>query len=342
MNTRDVAENDAPAVSRRRGIAWVARLAISAGIIAYLIGTRVSVDRVGGEIGDAIPGLLLLAFTLHLVGFALSAVRWRLLLAAVGRAPSLLLLMRAYLIGMFCNQFLPSTVGGDVYRGLDAAALTGLPRGRSLAIVVVERLIGAAALFSYAVAALILGFGRLIDKPGVAMSVGLLALGFAGVVAALTPWSRVRLRRLLGVLPLKKVLPSLDLAFGAVKDLGGRKRVLAGAFLISLVFQLNVILHYVLVGLALGLPLPLEAYFLVVPVVLLILQLPLSLNGIGLREAVFIAFLGAALWGDRGATENQAFSYSVVVYAMILVQGLLGGVFFALRGRAVGRLDSES
>jgi uncharacterized protein (TIRG00374 family) len=326
----------------RPTLRYLVRIVVSAGIIAYLFATQISVDQVIAVVRDGVPWLLAIAFALHFVGFTLSAIRWRLLLNAVTRPVGLWLLMRAYLIGMFCNQFLPSTVGGDVYRSLDAAALTGLPRGQSLAIVVVERLIGALALFGYAVVALVLGFGRLVDKPGVVLSMSLLAVAFVGVFVALAPGSRRLLRRLLNVGPLKRLLPGLDQAFGAVKDLGRKKRIVLGAFGISLVFQFNVIVHYILVGWGLRLSLPTEAYFLVVPVVLLVLQLPISLNGIGVREAVFLFFLSHPMWADQAATKAQAVSYSLVVYTMIVVQGLLGGVFFALRRRALGDLDTAN
>jgi len=312
------------------------RLGVSAGILLYLVSTTISVEAVWQEVRGSRIGLLALAFSLHFVGFTLSAIRWRLLLSAVVEPVGIWLLMRAYLIGMFCNLFLPSTIGGDVYRGLDASALTGLPRGQSLAIVVVERLIGALALFSYALVALVLGFGRLVQKPGVVASVSVLALAFLCVFLALTPWSRGLLRRLLNIGPFKKLIPSLDRAFGAIKDLGKRKRILAGSFAISLIFQFNVVVHYVLVGLALRLPLPVVAYFLVVPVVLLVLQVPVSLNGIGLREVAFIGFLG--VWG---VTEDQAVAYSLVIFAMILFQGgIFGGLFFSFRRRVLGTLDT--
>jgi len=332
-------KRDAGSHRGRRSLGYLIRFVVSVGIIVYLFATRIDVEGVFRAIGESTPWLLAVAFAMHFVGFTLSAVRWRLILGAVDRTVSLWLLMRAYLIGMFCNQFLPSTVGGDVYRSLDAAALTGLPRGQSFAIVIVERLIGALALFSFAVVALLLGFGHLVDrhKPEVVARVGLLALGFLGILAALSPLGRSVLRRLLTVGPFRKLLPSLDEAFGPVKDLGRKKRVLGGVFAISLVFQFNVVVHYILVGLALDLPVPIWAYFLAVPVVLLVLQIPISLNGIGVREFFFVEMLG--IWG---ASADGAMAYSLVVYTMILLQGLLGGVFFALRRRALGDLDTAN
>ena len=93
----------------------------------------------------------------------------------------------------------------------------------------------------------------------------------------------------------------------------------------------------VLVGMALGLAVPVGGYFLAIPIVLLVLQIPISLNGIGVREAAFILFLG--IWGT---TEAQAVAYSVVIFAMIVLQGgLVGGTFFALRRRVLGDLDTH-
>jgi len=312
---------------RRRGVATLLRLFVSAGIITYLLMTTISMEKVLNSIQGSLLFLQLLAFTLSFVGFTLTSFRWRFLLSAVVKPVSVWLLMRSYLIGMFCNLFLPSTIGGDVYRSMDVSAMTGLPKEQSLAIVVVERFIGALALFTYALVALILGFGHLVDKPGVVTSITTLALAFLGVFLLLTPWSRGLLRRALNIGLLKKLLPRLESAFSAVKALRERKRILTGAFAISLVFQLNVVVFYILVGRALHLPLPIEAYFLVMPIILIILQIPISLNGIGLREAVFILFLG--IWG---VSEDQAVAFGLVVFAMIFIQGgILGGLFYSFR-----------
>lgn len=326
--------SDPPAARSGINLGFWARLLLSAGLIAWLL-YRNSPPELLAHMRDADPLLLLAAFALHVVGFTLSAWRWRILLAPiVDRVCSQWLLMRAYLIGIFCNQFLPSTIGGDVYRAVDAARLNGIERGRSLAIVFVERLIGAVALFSYALLAALIWFDRLIDKPGVVASLGALAALFTIAFVALTPFGRRVAGALLEIGPLRKIRPAIERAFGAVKDLGRERRALVQALAISAVFQLNVVLHYVLVGAAFDLRLPTLAYFLVIPIVLLVLQLPLSINGIGIRETAFVLFLGAHdLWGDRAVSEPEAVAYGMTVYAMIVLQGVIGGVFFALRRR---------
>ncbi len=335
--------SDPPAARSGLSFGFWARLLLSAGLIAWLL-YRISPADVLAQIRTADPALLAAAFGLHIVGFTLSAWRWRILLAPiVDRVCSQWLLMRAYLIGIFCNQFLPSTIGGDVYRAVDAARLNGIDRGRSLAIVFVERLIGAVALFSYALLAALIWFDRLIDKPGVVASLAALAGVFTIAFVALTPFGRRVAGALLEIGPLRKIRPAVERAFGAVKDLGRERRAIGYALGISFVFQLNVVLHYVLVGAAFDLALPTIAYFLVIPIVLLVLQLPLSINGIGLRETAFVLFLGARdLWGDQAATETQAFAYGAAVYAMIVLQGIIGGVFFGLRRRDLtSRTDAQ-
>jgi uncharacterized membrane protein YbhN (UPF0104 family) len=106
------------------------------------------------------------------------------------------------------------------------------------------------------------------------------------------------------------------------------------ALLWSGLLQCVVITHYYIVGLALGLTIPWQAYVLIVPLALAITMLPISINGVGVREGAF-----AYLLGVYGVELPVSIAFALVIYALMLGQGLLGGLVFALlRARPHARL----
>jgi len=132
-------------------------------------------------------------------------------------------------------------------------------------------------------------------------------------------------RRLLGYLPsfAQKTMAKILDAFGPYYE---HNRVLFRALLFSLMLQLNVILHFWLVCLALNIDLSFFEVCVVIPCVLMITMLPISINAIGVREVAFVYFAGLF-----GVSSEQALVLAWVAFTFVIIQGLLGGVVFALR-----------
>ncbi|NQT37216.1 MAG: flippase-like domain-containing protein, partial [Planctomycetes bacterium] len=95
------------------------------------------------------------------------------------------------------------------------------------------------------------------------------------------------------------------------------------AFLISVVYQTVGIVCTYLVGLSLGLNVPLGYYFVSVPIIWLLTMLPIAINGIGVREGGFVLFFTAA-----GASTADALLLSFLTFAQLLLIGLFGGVLY--------------
>jgi uncharacterized membrane protein YbhN (UPF0104 family) len=88
------------------------------------------------------------------------------------------------------------------------------------------------------------------------------------------------------------------------------------------------------VGLALGVQISIAYYFLFVPVLAFLISLPISLNGIGVREGAAVVLFQLA-----GLTREQAFSIPFLTYVIAVLISLLGGLIFVSRTprRAIGR-----
>src|SRR4029079_8680305 len=99
---------------------------------------------------SADPRWVLAALALTPLGYFVSVRRWRLLIRSQGGDAPLPFLVRSFLVGVFFNNFLPSTIGGDTVRVLDTAR-TGVGRAKAVAIVFVDRFVGLLALMLFAV-----------------------------------------------------------------------------------------------------------------------------------------------------------------------------------------------
>jgi uncharacterized membrane protein YbhN (UPF0104 family) len=301
----------------RRIAGWIARIAGTAAGVIY-VATLVTLD----ELGDAISRLPITAFAvataLVLINVVASTVRWRFVLAAYGaaRVPAPPRMFRLYLVSFFYNTYLPGAVVGDVVRGVVTRdAFPGAGATSAVAVVLVERALGLAALFG------LVGIGVLWWSDA--------ARGAGVDIDALTMWTWIGLgacaigvAAIAGARRLSRVLP------GALGRLAGRLPVLehplpfAAACTVSIAAQaLIAIAGYALLR-GLDSTVDLASSLLVVPLAAATTFLPITVGGAGAREAVFVA-LGAEVWGMPRA---DALAASLGLFAAHLVVGAIGGV----------------
>jgi uncharacterized protein (TIRG00374 family) len=315
---------------RRTMLKTLLRFGVSALLIGLVL-SRTDLASVGAALAGVSAGLLAAAFASYFVGYLFSVARWRTLLAAHAAPPGFGYLYGSFMVGMFFNQLLPTTVGGDIARYHYTSAGG---RGAALSAVVLDRVFGGVSLIIFAGVGLsIVGPetplpGALVAAIAMTLVVGLLVITAAFMLQQ--SWSD-RLRRWSQRCParLAALLERLLAAFAAFR---GRHDVMLAALLWSALLQCVVITHYYIVGLALGLTIPWQAYVLIVPLALAITMLPISINGVGVREGAF-----AYLLGVYGVDLHVSIAFAFMIYALMLGQGLLGGLVFALlRARPQG------
>jgi uncharacterized membrane protein YbhN (UPF0104 family) len=119
--------------------------------------------------------------------------------------------------------------------------------------------------------------------------------------------------------PLRKVIK----VFAAYN---GKPAVLMGALALSVLLQLNVILHYYLLALALQISVPLDAMFIIIPVSIVVMMIPVSINAIGVREAIFVI-----MFGLYGVSNSDSLAFAWMSFILITLLGVVGGVVFMLR-----------
>lgn len=313
---------------------FIIRCVISCLLLGYLLYReyqRGNLFAVWNALKTANPLWIIVSFSLHIIGFLLTAYRWQMLLAARGTHLPAWYLIRSVLIGIFFNNFLPSTVGGDVYRACDTAQHVG-SKTESMTVVAVERLTGMFALGMFALFALFLGFSHFGQVPIVWAALGGLFLVFLVFLAAMNHRVAKAVKTVfehpetIHIPLLQKIQAKLQQVYDALSVYKRNTRVMCVAFLLALLLQVNVIVHYYFISYALDLSVPLLYFFLIIPVVTVVLMVPIFINGIGGREAAYILLLG-----QFDVTSAQAIAFSWIAFGMILVQGIGGGIVYALR-----------
>jgi hypothetical protein len=294
---------------------------VTAGGIAFLALTT-NLAEVKQSIAGAAPLWSALAIALLIACFYFGAWRWRRLLLAdgvdVGRREPLLIYYEAAFFGLF----LPSAVGGDVFRGWRIHAAIGGTR-KTVINLVVERVVGLTAIGSLGLIAVALA-----PPLGAGVLGGLLITSLAviaGAVVLLTPAVGRVVSRIAARLHLARVSTALARISEQIGGYRQDRATLAAVLALSFAQHLVVTAAVGCAAVAVGIDLPLDVYVAAVPV-LTILSLAPSIAGIGPREIGLAFVLESA-----GASPGASVAAAALLLAGILSRGLIGGAIYLLR-----------
>lgn len=315
----------------RRSWAWGARLAISVALAVWLVRRYDLAAELGNLGADLRPGWLLVTVAVYALSVLGGALQWGWLLRSGGVPAPAGTVLRLYLVGLFFNNFLPANVGGDAVKVVEL----GRRSGRTAAVLgatLLDRLLGLGALALVGLAATLAaaraGVARLPLLP-LALVLGGILLLLALLLAPGLAGAGDRLRRLVPWAAVRDRLARLD---ATLRERGDRPGQLLQVAALALPVQLLRVATHGLAALALGLPLDAArwlALFALVPLLGVLITLPVTVNGIGLRETA-----AADLFTTAGITAGGAAAVAVEVtaFAAQVLVSLAGGVLFLLSG----------
>jgi len=290
------------------------------------------------------PLWFLAALACMMTAFVCGGYRWGLFMQAVGFPRRIHSYIGLYFAGGLINQGLPSTLGGDSYRAITATHLTNAgnlsdpkeldqelhhsvdlghatPKLRlSFSMVLVDRLLGLAGNNLLGGIGLVLGGVTLAawgqDLGYTVLGVTLLAGLIISIILAWAP-SRQLFQKLLDRLQMNNAMPGIRLAFAWPTNLAQAVLAIGIHFLtiLTLLFCLK----------AYGVNAPIESLMIGLPALSLLLMLPISISGWGLREATLSSVL--ALWGVNPSLTVLA----SISYGALTVISVLPGAYFLLK-----------
>ena len=289
---------------------FLLRIGLSVCLLAWLI-SRTNPDDLLTAFLDLSFFAWGVAFLMYLASQVISSIRWYFLAHALDFSGPWSIYLKYYFVGMYFNLFLPTSVGGDVLK------MHFISRGepkklRATYSILADRLFGLAAMFLLGAGAVLIGHGilphyfeHLLRVTGICIIASLMGLPMAYKLLSNT-WPEIGKRLAVLLVFWKKP-----------------KAMFAGLSL-SFILQALGMGAVALLANDMGLDPPAVFYFAAFPLVAILTILPISFNGIGIREGGFIYFLGL-----KGISAEKALTLSLSFFAIQVVAGLIGGLAYA-------------
>jgi uncharacterized protein (TIRG00374 family) len=304
----------------------VGTIVLTLAALAYLVwqvdfGTTVDI------LADANLAWFALSVAIMLVTVPVLATRWGWLLAAHDIHEGVPWLTRAYFVAYTAGQVLPTSLGGDAVRVVDT---TRRHPGRATVVtgtVLLERGLGGAATVALGAVGFLLSIGAYdvsayLWLEGVFV-LGTLALGFLFFARAARPLLR-RTQPLLERFRLEKPVRHF---YMGVHHYRGHPGLLGRVLAVTLAVQAVRILSIWAGAKAVGIDLDPRIYYVFGPLLFLVMLVPFTLNGLAVREAFFVSFLGSV-----GVGASQAFAAGFLYFLVTLLLAFPGGVIMLREG----------
>ena len=302
----------------KRWLRVVATLVVTALAVAYIV-LKIDLGKTLDILGSAsVPWLLASAF-LTLVTVPPQAWRWQQLLAVRGVHEGVPWLTRTYFVSYAWGQILPTAVGGDASRIIETVRRhpgQGTPITGS---VLLERALGGAVTLLLAGVGFLLAIGRYPIGaylwPEAIFVVGTILAGFVF-------FSRAVRRRLAFALPaarrfrIERPARAVYEGIHGYRDHPGTLLVVCA---VSVALQLTRVLAIYASGRAVGIHLSLLPYIVLGPLLFLVMLVPFTVNGLGVREAFFVSFLG-----NLHVNADSAFACGFLFFLMTIGLALPG------------------
>jgi hypothetical protein len=274
----------------------------------------------------------LIAFGIITINRFIMGYKWRMLLKIKNINISLFAITKIYYIGNFLGLFLPPTVGTDVVRAYYISK-DGSSKADIISSIIMERLLGFLALFIAALLGFILFINIItthnLNENGLFLVlIGLTIVGVSGFLLSLNQRFNNLitsfLRKKEDKKYWKKIVPKFLKVYESYISHKNFKLVLVGFLILTFAEIFTVVLWSYTIALGLDIHIPLIYFLAFMPLVLFLIRLPISFDGFGINEGLFVYFL--SLVGIQAAT---GFSVGIINHFITIIGILPGGLFYA-------------
>jgi uncharacterized protein (TIRG00374 family) len=290
-----------------------AKFVFSLSLLAYLF-SLVDINNLWTQLKELNAYVFPLAFCILFVQCLLSSAKWKIILTADDKKIPFWFLLKSYMIGNFISLFLPTSFGGDLYR-IYTLRHYNKDYIQNTSSVLFDRISGLFALASISVISISLFYKDFINYKF------LILYGIAaGAFWLLT--SKSMITKLEGI-HNKFIKPFIGV-IESFHQYRKNKKILFSSLAISFIFQSNIVILNKFYCHALNIDLPISYLFMVIPIIYLTEALPISINGLGVRESAFVFFLTR-----KGVLPDEALAVGLLVITIRYLFSLLfGGTLF--------------
>ncbi len=320
-------------IPSKRFLSTCGKLVLSVALLWYLFWIS-DLSRFVDIVESIHPIYIPLAWIYYGICTWLSAYRWKILLEAKDVHAPVSKLFSFYMVGMFFNNFLPGAVGGDIVKVRDLYRYT---RRFQLAVtsVFLERFTGLIGLTFLGIGGAVIGLSKIESVLILACLVGA-AILLALVVAIIWfPLGANLVSRVLSILPARKILETIKALYQLLHSYRKHKGALWWSIAVSVLVQLLFAVYYALAAITLGIDADVLYFVLFLPVITIVTMVPISLGGLGVREAIMVM-----LFAEVGVSSADVLAISLSVYVVNTALSLWGGLILLVR-RPVRREEAE-
>src|SRR5207248_7588109 len=266
------------------------------------------------------------------------AWRWQRLLRAKGIEDRVPWRVRADFVSCMVGQVLPTSIGGDASRIYETTRRHPGNGGPIAGSVLLERALGGAATLLLAAVGFLLAIGRYPVGPYLVVE----AIFVVGtIVLAVVLFSRAARRPLARIAPLLarlRVDRPLRAVYEGIHSYRDTPALLVGVLTLTVFVQAFRVLAIWMAGRAVGVDLSPRPYYVMGPLLFLVILVPFTINGLAVREAFFVSFLTRL-----GVDKESALATGFLFFVVTIVLALPGAVILALENlrRVPGPRPSE-
>jgi len=307
----------------KRTLSIFLRIIISIILLIFLF-RQVDKKALFWIIKNADKPLLFLAFFIASVNYILCLLRWEMLLKAVNIRLPLKRVIISFSGGTFFSLFLPSTIGGDFMRSVDLAAHTKRP-SEVIATVLLDRLSGYIGLAVLSLSALLFGWRFVQDRSVLFCVIIITAILIAILLVLFNGFLYSKINNFLrspNAGKIRELIKDLQKEIYIFKH---HKKIIVNNLIVSILIQAASPVIFYIIALSLGVKIKIIYFFIFVPIIGAITLLPISIGGLGLRDATTIFFFAKA-----GMSKDLAFAMSLLSFFFILFYGAMGGLIYVL------------
>jgi glycosyltransferase 2 family protein len=300
----------------RRLLRVSATLVVTGLCVAYLV-WKIDLGRTGHTLAHARLAYFFGSLALMVVTVWPMAWRWQQLLRAKGVEDRLPWLVRTYFVSYMVGQVLPTSIGGDASRIYETTRRHPGNGGAIAGSVLLERALGGAATLILAAIGFVLAIGRY--DVGAYLWVEA-AFVVATVVLAVALFSRAARRPLARIAPLLarlRVDRPLRMVYEGIHSYRAEWPLLVGVLALTVFVQAFRVLAIWLAAKAVGVPLGPRPFYVMGPLLFLVILVPFTINGLAVRESFFVSFLGH-LHVDADRAFATGFLFFLVTFALSL------------------------
>lgn len=300
------------------------KVIVTIGLVLFLA-YQMDLRKFVAILSSASPMLILLATLVHIASVFLLVVRWQAILRKFDIVIEVLPLTKITFIGYFFNLFLPSGIGGDFFRAYYLSKREKRGMSTTLTTTVLERSAGMFALLVIGTVFALVGGIAFQKVPLVFVFMLIMAVYLLGNFVLFNSWLHRQITAFLRKRELKQWEEKMELVYKGLNTLRRDRRTVSVAIVLSLGIQFLASVTVWVAAIAIGIDAPFVIFLTFVPLINLSIMIPLTINGIGLRESLFYL-----LFAEIGLSVETSVTLSLVTFIVYVLTAVPGAIIYSM------------